>query len=169
MAAGYSFAAITKAQSEKFTAKALLGLGFDVCELNVFDDPIRTWDRCNTPKPEESSNEYLQKLQMRRKAETLKHSKNAMPTSRRERLKSILRGQKQKCTQGKTFTSSNKDGTSNPNSNNLQRINNSLIIPNVVSQTSNPSPSYNSNVPGNTLLFLDNTISISIQKEVHVH
>ena len=70
LAAGYSFAAITKA-NQKNLQQALLGLGFDVCELNVFDDPIRTWDRFNTPKPEESSNEYLQKLQMRRKTETL--------------------------------------------------------------------------------------------------
>ena len=112
-AAGYSEAAITASQSQEITSRDLLGLGFDICDLNTFNEVNRTWSRFETPKPNETTIEYLAELQMRRKAETLKHNKNAIVETSKETLKSILKGRKTKCTRGKTFASSSQSGQSN--------------------------------------------------------
>ena len=158
--AGYSDAAITTAQSAEVTSKDLIGLGVEICEINTFTDVNRDWIRFNHPEPVSTSNEYYAELQMRRKAETLKHSNNLYKFTRKEGAKYILKGFKSVCTRGLTFSSGKVDN-SNPNTKELQRVNNTLIFPiraHPVKTT--PMPGSNSNVPGNKLLYLDNRIPL---------
>ena len=158
--AGYSEAAITAAQSKEITSKDLLGLGFDICDLNTFEEVNRTWSRFESPKPEQTTPEYLAELQMRRKAETLKYNNNAFVKTSKEQLKYIMKGVKTSCTRGITFASK-KYGDSNANLANLPRVNNTLIFSQASEKVkSTPKPSYNSDVPGNKLLYLDKSIPL---------
>ena len=168
-AAGYSEAAITASQSQEITARDLLGLGFDICDLNTFNEVNRTWSRFETPKPSQTTPEYLAELQMRRKAETLKHNNNAIIETSKERLKNILKGRKSPCTRGITFTST-QSGETNANSLQLPRVNNTLILSKGGEPTkSTPKPAYFSGVPGNKLLYLDKSIPLFNYKRKYTY
>ena len=71
-----------------------------------------------------------------------------------------MKGVKTSCTRGITFASK-KYGDSNANLANLPRVNNTLIFSQASEKVkSTPKPSYNSDVPGNKLLYLDKSIPL---------
>jgi hypothetical protein len=149
--AGYTYADIAYAKGQPLTARAIIGLDADICELNTFQNVERTWQRYRTPEIPDGFT--LDALQMRRKAETLKHTSNAIQDTDREKLTNILKGRRNNCTRGLTFTS-NKIGNTNSNVLNLQQTGQTLTLPtNTQGVVSNPP--YHSNVPGNRPLFLN--------------
>ena len=155
---GYTDAAISAAKSQDITSKDLIGLGFDVCDLNTFSDVKRTWDRFENPTLENVTSEYRDALQMRRKAEVLKYNQNAIQNPPKQQLTNILKGRPSICTRGVTFAS-NKQNSSNSNVNNLNRVNNTLIYP-VQTNAPRSLPPGNSGVPGNKPLVLDKSIPL---------
>ena len=155
---GYTDAAISAAKAKDITSKDLIGLGFDVCELNTFTDVKRTWDRFENPTLENVTSEYRDALQMRRKAEVLKYNQNAIQNTPKQQLTNILKGRPSICTRGVTFAS-NKQNSSNSNVNNLNRVNNTLIYP-VQTNAPRSLPPGNSGVPGNKPLVLDKSIPL---------
>ena len=161
LAGGYSTDALASVQSSAITAEALLGVGVTICNINSFNKPNRTWERFeNTPHDYSYT---FDEYNMRRKAETLKYNKNAFDESDKNKFKNILKGR----TNCRGIAFSNQSGnsdfnTTNPNSLNLPRENNTLIFNNFQPQgIENSKSSRNSDVPGKTTqLYLDPNVPL---------
>ncbi len=121
--------------------------------------PITSRDYSKLFLPEEIAKQYsifLQKLQMRNKAEILKHKKNANNLTKKQKLSNILSGK----TRSKSYASN-----SNPNIYNLPLFGKNILIDSNCNKKIISTPSYYSDVPGNTKLTYDYRVPVTLKEK----
>ena len=126
----------------------------------------RTWAR--TDNSCSNLTGFTQKqLDMRRKAEILEYKQNSMKLTKKQQYAQIAKGGGPQ--RKKSWATQSHDPTyTNSNTRNLEEKGNTLEC-NVSNNNNNRNPSSASDVPGNTMLFLDKTVPLTRFKTRRVY